>query len=78
MYIFPTLASRIFQSASVFFAALIVLSVVAYALTTWSPGGSPQASPDSGNVTPYFLIQTYAGTPSDLTTGQVWIDTTVE
>lgn len=41
---------RLIESSGIFFAALMVLAAVAYALTTWSPGSAPAASPGDGNV----------------------------
>ncbi|MCF7846165.1 MAG: hypothetical protein K9L85_03130, partial [Candidatus Peribacteraceae bacterium] len=73
-----SLASRLIESSGILFAALLLFAAIAYALTTWGPGNPPEAAPGDGNVAADFLIETYAGTPPDLETGRIWIDTTVE
>ena len=78
MRIGPRCIDRIVQLVGIVFVSLFVLSTLSYALTTWSPGGVPEASPADGNVPPYFLIQGYAGTPSGVESSRIWIDTTVE
>ena len=73
-----SLAKRLVESSGILFAALLVFAAIAYALSTWAPGNPPAAAPGDGNVEANFLIETYAGTPPDLETGRIWIDTTVE
>lgn len=75
MRTYHKLTNRLFQSAGIFFAALLVFAAIAYALTSWNPGNPPSADPGSGNVTPYFLIEARTSDPTSPQNGQIWLRT---